>query len=246
MKNLIITFAKKIRSYARAALVYLDFYKFRRLPSGTRLPIRLNEIRPCVDDRSKKTNFDRHYIYHTAWASRVLSETKTLKHVDISSTLYFSSIVSAFIPVSFYDYRPAELNLSNLDAKFADLTKLPFEDNSIPSLSCMHTVEHIGLGRYGDPLDPGGDLIAMKELSRVLAIGGNLLFVVPVGRPKVIFNAHRIYSYSQIIDAFSHLTLQEFALIPDTQNDGGLIRNAPPEIADRQNYGCGCFWFKKT
>jgi hypothetical protein len=103
----------------------------------------------------------------------------------------------------------------------------------------MHVVEHIGLGRYGDPLDPQGDLKAMAELKRGLA--GDLLFAVPIGKPKVIFNLHRIYSYDQIISCFEGLKLVEFSLVPDT----GGITIATKELADEQNYGCGCFWFRK-
>ncbi|HWW74963.1 MAG TPA: DUF268 domain-containing protein, partial [Pyrinomonadaceae bacterium] len=111
--------------------------------------------------------------------------------------------------------------------------------------SCMHVVEHVGLGRYGDPLDPEGDLKAIAELRRVLAPGGTLLFVVPIGRPKIMFNAHRIYSYRQVVDSFGGLALKEFALIPDDPAAGGLIRAATEEQADSQSYGCGCFWFVK-
>jgi len=153
-------------------------------------------------------------------------------------------MLSAFVPVKFYDYRPAEMNLDNLSSEKADLRNLPFKDESISSLSCMHTVEHIGLGRYGDPIDPAGDLKAISELKRVLARDGNLLFVVPVGRPKIMFNAHRIYSYSQILDLFSDLKLMEFSLIPDG-SEQGIIINAGEAQADEQAYGCGCFWFKK-
>jgi hypothetical protein len=110
----------------------------------------------------------------------------------------------------------------------------------------MHVVEHIGLGRYGDTISPDGDLVAMNELSRVLAVNGDLLFVVPLGQPKVVFNAHRIYSYQQIIDCFRALELVEFALIPDNPAQGGLITNASHDLADSQEYGCGCFWFKKA
>ena len=91
-------------------------------------------------------------------------------------------------------------------------------------------------------LDPDGDLKSIAELKRVLA--GDLLFVVPIGKPKVIFNLHRIYSYDQIISYFSELKLVEFALIPD-KTPGDLIRNATGELADKQEYGCGCFWFRK-
>ncbi len=200
---------------------------------------------PCLHDRTAGTVFDRHYVYHAAWAARVIAQTRPAEHVDISSLLHFCTIVSAFVPVRFYDYRPAALNLSGLVSKQADLTKLPFESGSILSLSCMHTVEHIGLGRYGDPLDPGGDLKAMKELERVLALGGSLLFVVPTGRPKIMFNAHRIYSFAQIVERFPSLELVQFALIPDDPKEGGLLENATSEMADAQSYGCGCFWFRK-
>jgi SAM-dependent methyltransferase len=172
----------------------------------------------------------------------MLQEIKPPKHIDISSTLHFCTLVSAFLPVEFYDFRPAPLKLSNLLCGSADLTSLHFTTDSIQSLSCMHTVEHVGLGRYGDPLDPDGDLKAMHELQRVLAPGGNLLFVVPVGKPKIVFNAHRIYSYEMIIESFKGLVCKDFSLVEDT---GKFISPCiPAQVAD-QLYGCGCFWFQK-
>jgi SAM-dependent methyltransferase len=175
-----------------------------------------------------------------------LAQTNPEYHVDISSFIYFGALVSSFIPVRYYDYRPADLQLNNLTSDAADLLRLPFENGSIKSLSSMHVVEHVGLGRYGDPVDPAGDLKAIAELKRVLAAGGSLLFVVPVGKPKIMFNAHRIYSYDQIMEYFAELELMEFALIPDAPQNGGLIRNATKEMASAQTYGCGCFWFRKT
>ena len=167
-------------------------------------------------------------------------------HVDISSSLYFSSIVSAFVPIEFYDYRPVRLGLSGLNDFHADLSSLPFSNESIHSLSCMHVIEHIGLGRYGDPIDSIGDLKAAAEITRVLAIGGSLIIVVPVGRPNIVFNAHRIYSYSQVIAMFKGLELVEFSLVPDDPYDGGLIENADINIVSSQNYGCGLFHFNKN
>lgn len=142
--------------------------------------------------------------------------TESGKHVDISSSLDFCSMLSAFVPVDFYDFRPANLNLSQLSSLSANLLSLPFEDNTVPSLSCMHTVEHIGLGRYGDPLNYDGDLKAIKELKRVLAVGGDLLFVVPLGADnRIFFNAHRVYTKQQVLDLFSELILKDFSLIPE-------------------------------
>ena len=196
----------------------------------------------CLKDRVVNTEYDSHYIYHTAWASRIIKSIQPKEHVDISSTLFFSTTISAFVPVRFYDIRPPIIKLDNLETGKVDLISLPFEDESFHSLTCMHVVEHIGLGRYGDQVDPDGDLMAMKELERVTAKLGNLLFVVPVGIPKIQFNAHRIYSYRMICDIFSSMNLIEFSLIDDK---GNLIQNASESYSDSQRYGCGCFWFQK-
>jgi SAM-dependent methyltransferase len=225
----------------------LKFDEFKELSekSDKRFSLKWNDRFPCLSDNTINTDFDTHYIYHIAWAARILKQTKPEFHTDISSSLFFIAIISAFIPVKFYDYRPANLKLSGLSCDKADLLSLPFSDNSVKSLSCMHTIEHIGLGRYGDNLDYDGDLKAIKELKRVLTIGGNLLFVVPVGKPKIIFNAHRIYSYDMIMEYFSDFKLKEFSLIHDNALETGMIKNADREIANNQNYGCGCFWFTK-
>lgn len=197
-------------------------------------------------DNTQSTGFDRHYIYHPAWAARILAETKPAVHVDMASTLAFCSLISAFVPMRFYDYRPAQLALSNLECGHADLTALQFADNTIESLSCMHVVEHVGLGRYGDPIDYDGDLKAIAELKRVVAPGGTLLFVVPIGQPCIQFNAHRIYSYRQVINAFTDFELKQFALVPDDPKVGDLVIDASEALADKQSYGCGCFWFVKS
>ena len=224
-----------------------EFVEFRRLAraAGPRLRLRWRDRYPCLHDRTATTGFDRHYVLHPAWAARLLARTKPDHHIDIASSLNFVTLVSAFLPVTFYDYRPAELRLDGLSSQRADLLALPFSDRSVPSLSCMHVVEHVGLGRYGDPLDAEGDLKAMRELQRVVAPGGSLFFVVPVGRPVIRFNAHRIYSFAQALAGFPELTLQEFALIPDDPAQGSLIVGAAPEMVDRQNYGCGCFWLRR-
>lgn len=106
------------------------------------------------------------------------------KHIDISSDLRFVTLVSAFLPIDFYDFRPVDLKMDGLESFHADIVNLPFENNSVYSFSCMHVVEHVGLGRYGDAIDYDGDLKAIAELLRVLAQGGNLIFVVLSVTPR--------------------------------------------------------------
>lgn len=197
-------------------------------------------------DATATTGFDRHYVFHIAWASRVIAELRPQEHIDIASSLYFVGSVSAFVPTRFIDFRPADLGLSGLNSEAGTLMHLPFPDNSVESLSCMHVVEHVGLGRYGDPFDYDGDIKAVRELSRVVAPRGSLLFVVPIGgQARIQFNAHRIYTYEQVLALFSDLDLVEFSLIPDDGVKEGLIRHADPQLASEQRYGCGCFHFKK-
>ena len=222
-----------------------QFSAFVKASDPARFSVLWKDRFPILDEKTVETGYDRHYVYHTAWAARCLAETKPVKHIDISSSLYFSALCSAFVPIEFYDFRPADLILSNLDCKKGDLTKLHFPNNSVASLSCMHTIEHIGLGRYGDELDPQGDVKAMAELERVLAPGGNLFFVVPVGRPRIMFNAHRIYGKDQIVNHFAGLRLVKFTLISESFADGGLIDNPSPEFTAKHEYACGCFWFTK-
>src|SRR5690606_3594408 len=109
--------------------------------------------------------------------------------------------------------------------------------NSIESISCMHTVEHVGLGRYGDPLDYDGDLKAIAELKRVVAPNGSLLFVVPLGAENIIcFNAHRIYNKEQVLTLFSDMELKEFAFVPEEEKNGGLIINPDDELLSSEFY----------
>jgi hypothetical protein len=199
-----------------------------------------------LNEDTYKCSYDQHYIYHTAWAARRICENKPKKHVDISSSIYFSTIVSAFVPVDFFDYRPVELDLENYNSGKADLTCLPHSDNSIQSLSCMHVLEHIGLGRYGDAIDPLGDIVAANELKRVLAPGGILYMVLPVASiNKICFNAHRIYSFKSVLSLFNGLVLKSNTLLSLFSNKSAFIKNASENDYNQQTYGCGCFEFQK-
>jgi len=233
---------KKALNISEALFIISDIKKFTK-NNDERFKIKIKNLMPRLNDKTSETNFDLHYIFHPAWAARIIAKTKPEKHIDISSTLHFSTLLSAFVPTEFYDYRPANITLDNFTSNEADLNNLHFPSGSIVSLSCMHTIEHIGLGRYGDKIDPRGDLRAIEELKRVLAKAGTLLFVVPVGRPRIVFNAHRIYSYEQILSYFSDLELKEFTLI--SEKNKKMIINADPSLVKEENYGCGCFWFTK-
>ena len=138
------------------------------------------------------------------------------------------------------------IGLVNFNSKFGDLMSFPFGDGELQSVSCMHVVEHVGLGRYGDSQDYDGDVKAIAELKRIVKSGGDLLLVVPVGAPEIVFNAHRIYSYAQMLGNFEGFEPKEFSLITDFGSPEGMVENAPPGLVCQQEYGCSCFWFRKS
>jgi hypothetical protein len=197
-----------------------------------------------LDNRTGQTPFDRHYVYHTGWALRQLIAQRPSEHVDVSSSVYFVALGSAAVPMRHFDFRPLPLELSNLECRRGDVTALPLETDSVRSLSCMHVIEHIGLGRYGDAIDALGDVKAAAELTRVLAPGGRLYMVMPVGRRRVCFNGHRVYDHASVRELFPGLEMVENALVPDDDHVG-MIVNASAALIDAQEYGCGCFAFVK-
>lgn len=246
MRQQLAVAARLVSSRWRFRREFVAFARACAARSPARLAVCWQDRMHCLDDRTGTTGFDRHYVYHTAWAARCLAASRPDVHVDIGSSVYFVALVSAFVPIEFFDIRRADLRLDGVTCGEADLTRLPFQDRSIRSLSCMHVIEHVGLGRYGDALDPVGDLIAAAELSRVLAPGGELLLAVPVGRARVVFNAHRVYSFEHVLSMFAGLDLVESEMIPDDPDRGGLISHATAADVAGQEYGCGCFRFRRS
>lgn len=246
--GVISKFTGKVHSFAtrmensKSSSFERQLKSYRELDKKPRFSINQQDMLPVLYEATEETNFDAHYIYHPAWAARIVKQINPAKHIDISSTLHFCTQLSAFVPTEFYDYRPAKLKLDNLQSGRADLTKLFFKDNSIESLSCMHTIEHVGLGRYGDEMDPDGDIKAINELKRVVKPGGSLLLVSPVGLPRIQFNAHRIYSFEMIHEHFKDFELKNFSLVMD---DKSFLTDPETAIVNKQRYGCGCFWYIK-
>ena len=237
---------QRLLSWPARYLRYLadrgQFERLRREAGDYRFDWTWSDRMPALGDKAATTAFDAHYVYHTAWAVRTVTRSAPARHIDVGSTLNFCTTLAASVPVDFYDIRPAAIDLPGLRCLAGSLMALPFEDGSVASLSCMHVIEHVGLGRYGDPIDPLGDLKAVAELRRVLAPGGSLLFVVPVGRRALKYNAHRIYDLAQVRGMMDGLDLLETALVTDTDQ---FVIDPDPTLFDQQTYGCGCFLFRK-
>jgi len=57
----------------------------------------------------------------------------------------------------------------------------------------VSSIEHSGLGRYGDNIDPMGDIKAMQDIKNILKKDGLFFLSVPIGEDRVMWNAHRVY-----------------------------------------------------
>jgi SAM-dependent methyltransferase len=198
---------------------------------------------PQIFDKAPESHtFDKHYVNMDRWAFKHLLNTCPQEHVDVGSSIRFLSMASTVTKVKFVDIRPINPGFDNFEGIEGSILNMPFADNSVNSLSCLHVAEHIGLGRYGDPLDPLGTMKSCVELARVLAPGGQLYFALPVGKNATYFNAHRVHSPLTILEYFKGLKLVEFSAVGD---DGHFRPHVKPEDYVNANYACGCFKFTK-
>ena len=214
--------------------------KYARMAGAQKIGVL--DSHPCLGDWTMHTPFDAHYFYQGAWLARRLSESKLHQHVDVGSSVLTMSVLSAWVDTVFVDYRPLRVSLPGLSSVAGDILQLPFTDNSLYSLSCLHVIEHIGLGRYGDPIDPQGSIKAAYELQRIVRPGGKLFLSLPIGRERVCYNAHRVYAPDSIIRLFEKLRLVEFSYVDDA---GELRERRMPSSASELQYGCGLFEFEK-
>lgn len=204
--------------------------------------IGLLDLHPCLGDWSTHTPFDAHYFYQGAWLARKIRASRIEKHVDIGSSVLTISVLSAYVETTFVDYRPLKASLSGLTSIAGNILDLPFADNSVNSLSCLHVIEHIGLGRYGDPIDPQGSVKAARELQRIVSSGGRLFLSLPIGRERICFNAHRVHDPDTVLEMFPQMKLIQFSYVDDA---GNYHEDKPIELASCLEYGCGMFHFEK-
>ncbi len=200
------------------------------------------EAFPQVYDRTATTPIDPHYVQQGPWVFRQLAARPPSLHVDVGSSIGYLGFFAAITPTIFLDIRPAALRIPGLTFVSGSLEGLPFRDGSVRSLSCLHVLEHIGLGRYGDTIGVSGTRRAARELVRVLSAGGDLYVSLPVGRARTLFNAHRVHDPREVPALFSPLRLTEHAAVLD---DGRLIESPRLHDLANQQYACGLFHFTR-
>ncbi len=215
-----------------------DYQKYKKLEQNENYILSTTNLFPRIEDKTKTTDIDPIYFIQGSWCARKIFEAKPEKHYDIGSQALMVGIISQFTPTVMVDIRPLSISLPSLSFVSGDITKLPFKDGEIKSLSSICVIEHIGLGRYGDTLDQFGTEKAVKELVRVLAVGGSLYVSAPVdSENKVYFNAHRAFTREYILSLFKGLKLKEEKYI--------YGKNIENSYSPSKGFGTGLYHFTK-
>jgi SAM-dependent methyltransferase len=223
--------------FIRQYFSYLnELNSFKKMGENTKF--RHIQLYPRLSDKTDNTPIEPIYFFQDTWAAKKIFEMKPSHHYDIGSSVKTVGIISQFVPTTMVDIRPLEIELPDLFFIKGDILNLPFEDSSIESLSSLCVVEHIGLGRYGDALNPFGSEEAIQELKRVLKPGGFLLFSVPVDKEnKIYFNAHRTFTREYILSLFSDMMLME---------EKYIYKNKLYDCYDpKKGFGTGLYLIKK-
>lgn len=116
------------------------------------------------------------------------------------------------------------------------------------SLSCLHALEHFGLGRYGDKIDVNGHVKGLQALHTILEDGGILYLSVPIGPQRVEFNAHRVFSLRYLLDFVSEkFDVLGFHYVDDRGELHREFALAASDIAENCgcHYGCGILELRK-
>jgi SAM-dependent methyltransferase len=196
------------------------------------------DIYACLYDATTLTEIESTYFYQDAWAFERIISQKPNNHIDIGSDNKFISLLSKITILTMIDIRPLSLKMDSINFIKGNILDLPFDNESIDSLSSLCVIEHIGLGRYGDEIDPYGSEKAFSEVNRVLKPGANFYFSVPIGAVnKVCFNAHRVFDEQYLLAEL----LTNFEILDKKYIYGN-------EFRDEKNisiFGVGCYHLKK-
>ena len=235
------------------------FHSIKGLPRFVRNLYQFNltykgrlELVPCLHDWYEEGGSTKNeYFWQDLVVARMICSAKPEKHVDIGSRVDgFVAHVASFREIEVLDIRPVSTLIPGVIFKQADLMN-PAPDiiNYCDSLSCLHALEHFGLGRYGDPIDPKGYESGIYNMTDILRTGGVFYLSVPVGIERVEFNANRVFNPNTIVELAkdSGLTLHAFSLF--TTANGLIETDATYEtLSDiaKIRYGLGIFTFIKN
>lgn len=224
-----------------------DILSFKKLDNlKTEFPIK--KYLPILSDRYDQAGNGRgHYFYQDLLVAQKIFRSNPIKHVDIGSRLDgFVAHVASYRTIEVMDIRKLENTIANVEFVQKDfMVNDPVYNDYCDSLSCLHALEHFGLGRYGDTIDPSGHLKGFENIYVMLQANGKLYFSVPIGQQRIEFNAHRVFSINYIIKSLfnNRFDLLSFSYVDDNGNLFTDVELTEENIINNFNcnYGCGIF-----
>jgi SAM-dependent methyltransferase len=223
-----------------------DLWQFRASYDGQ---IVLN---PCLSDWYEEGGTTTsEYFWQDLLVSRMIFAHNPQKHVDIGSRVDgFVAHVASFRELEVFDVRSITTHIPGVVFKQADLmSPLPDVTEYCDSLSCLHALEHFGLGRYGDPIDPQGFECGFANMASLLKDRGLFYLSVPIGVARVEFNANHVFDPRVIVALAEHnfLKVSELLVI----RSGGTVERIIAEeetltALAAETYALGIFVFCKT
>lgn len=230
---------------------FVDYYNFkhqvRKLNGWKEI-----SLYPCIEDKSLDSgSINGHYFLQDLHVAQAIFKKAPVKHLDIGSRVDgFVAHVASFRDIIIADIRQLEATDDSISYVQLDITDdiLPNFKEKFDSVSCLHVVEHIGLGRYGDKIDYSGYFTTLKNLANLLSDDGTLYVSVPIGRQRVEYNAHRIFSVNYFLEIIpDSLELISFSYIDDNSDLHKEV-DLDDKVKRHVNafeYGCGIFFLKK-
>lgn len=211
----------------------------------------ISKWRPILTEKfAQSGTASGHYFHQDLYIAQKVFKAKPQRHIDIGSRIDgFVAHVASFREIEVLDIRPLDSAIANVTFVMADLMN-PQQDllSSTDSISCLHAIEHFGLGRYNDPIDAYGHLKALKNIANILKPGGSFYFSTPIGTQRIEFNAHRVFSINYLLEHLSPLFFVEDFAYVDDKGDLHTTVNLDSEEAKNNfgcRYGCGIFTLKK-
>jgi len=221
------------------------YYKYRLNYKGRM------SFNPCLSDHiSNAGDVASEYFINDLFVAQKIFHNKPQKHIDIGSRLDgFVAHVASFREIEVFDIRPLLCRSKNIIFKRVDMMKplnkkyLDYAD----SISCIHALEHFGLGRYGDSICTEGFANGLLNIIDMLKNNGLLYLSVPVGLERVEFNSHRILDPIKVVDfcRIHKLTLQKFYIVEDGTVHKRKNSIKALKLVSTKRYALGTFMFKK-